>query len=188
MKNIFLFFNQNIIMKKSVILAVLILGLSGLADSLYAQNDPLLTHYVFNKQSYNPGIVGVKGVLDVGAIYRNQWWSGIEGAPKTLQVFANAEILGNSGVGLNVISDKIGLTSTTGLDLAYAYRIKFDRSNVAFGVMPRFEVASYDWSIATPRDVVDESIGSKPVTSFNVGVGVYYIQIIFMQASLCQNY
>ncbi len=156
-------------------IGVFLVALLGLLNILNAQNDPLLTHFVFNKQSYNPGVVGVKGGLDAGAIYRNQWWSGIEGAPKTLQVYANMPIQHDrAGLGVNIVSDKIGLTNTTAIDLSYAYRIKFDKSNIAFGIMPRFESASYNWSLADPNQRVDANLNGKSKTSFNIGAGLYF--------------
>jgi len=163
---------MNIINIKTGIFLAAIFGLINIVN---AQNDPLLTHFVFNKQSYNPGVVGVKGSLDAGAIYRNQWWSGIEGAPKTLQVYANMPIQNDhAGLGVNIVSDKIGLTNTTAVDLSYAYRIKFSNSNLAFGIMPRFESASYNWDLSDPHERADANLNGKSKTSFNIGAGLYY--------------
>ena len=156
-------------------IGIFLVALLGLLNISNAQNDPLLTHFVFNKQSYNPGVVGVKGGLDAGAIYRNQWWSGIEGAPKTLQAYANIPIQHDrAGLGVNIVADKIGITNTTAIDLSYAYRIKFGKSNLAIGIMPRFESASYNWELADPHARADANLSGKAKTSFNIGAGLYF--------------
>ena len=152
-----------------------ILIISVISMTAYGQSDPLLTHFVFDKQSYNPAFVGSKENLDLGAIYRNQWWSGIDGAPKTANFYMNMPILNNrSGIGLAIVSDKIGFTKMFAADISYAYRMKMEKSTLALGLMGRIEKGSYDWEKADPNDVDDTEISGDGGMVGNIGAGIYF--------------
>ena len=69
--------------------------------SAWGQSEQLFTFYMFNQLNFNPAYAGSKEVLDAGAIYRNQWWSGVDGSPKNLNVFAHMPFAGRrNGFGL----------------------------------------------------------------------------------------
>jgi len=57
--------------------------------SAYSQSEAIYTFNLFNQLNFNPAYAGSKEVLDVGLIYRNQWWSGIDGAPKNLNLYGH---------------------------------------------------------------------------------------------------
>ncbi|MEQ9582256.1 MAG: type IX secretion system membrane protein PorP/SprF, partial [Arenibacter sp.] len=68
-------------------------------------------------------------------LYRVQW-SGIPGAPKTLRFGVNLPLANEkNGLGFNVVSDQLGPTTQTYIDLAYSFQVKIsDETKLSFGV------------------------------------------------------
>ena len=145
---------------------------------MQAQNDVIYTHFMFNKMNYNAAFTGSAGVPDVAAIYRNQWWKGIDGAPTTINVFGHFPFLDErNGIGLSITSDKIGFYETLAADLSYAYHIEIDRKNqLSFGLSGRFESTRINWLMAEGVDMADMVIGQTPESRVapNFGFGAYY--------------
>jgi len=102
---------------------VLLITFSYLAvSSAVAQSDKQLTHYMFDKMSYNPAITGLKGYCGT-AIYRGQW-DKVENAPNTMLINVQGNlpnVLEGSGIGLSIMSDVIGLGKELEVKLNYAY-------------------------------------------------------------------
>ncbi len=148
------------------------------AGSAFGQSDVIFTHFMFNKLNYNPAFTGNPEVLDIGAIYRNQWWTGIEGAPQTINIFGHSPLKdGSSAVGLSVTSDKIGFYETLVVSGSYAYRIELSRyDKLAFGVSARMEQNRINWAQAEgvdPGDIL-AGAGGETSTTPNFGFGVHY--------------
>ena len=72
-----------------------------------AQQDPHYTQYMYNMKVINPAYAGSKENLSFGLLYRKQWIE-IEDAPTTFSFSGSAPIGKNVGLGLSIISDKIG--------------------------------------------------------------------------------
>ncbi len=105
-----------------------------LAVHVYGQQDPMYSQYVFNGLLINPAYAGSREVLNATALYRNQW-AGIPGAPKTGAFSLDSPIKSQKvGLGMNVVFDKIGLTSHTGISGIYSYKVYFKQSCLSFGV------------------------------------------------------
>lgn len=142
------------------------------------QSEQLFTHYMFNRLNFNPAYAGSKEVLDAGAIYRNQWWSGIEGAPRTLNVYAHLPFANyRNGFGVNLIRDLIGLDKVTSIGLNYAYRIPIGKVRLALGINGRYEGARADWTQANRGVTIpDTGFGSdaERESTFNAGAGIYF--------------
>ena len=162
-------------MKKIIISLSMLLYTVG----LWAQSESLFTHFMWNRLNYNPAYAGAKEVLDAAAIYRNQWWSGVEGHPKTLNVFAHSPFGSDlrNGVGLSLISDDIGMDKTISIGIQYAYRLRLsDKNTLAAGIGPRFETVRRDWTKANlrhPQDVYNTG-AEETLNSFNVGGGLFF--------------
>ena len=145
-----------------------------------AQQNKLLTHFIFDKMSVNPGATGV-GMRDgfcATAIFRNQW-NRVNGAPNS-GVF-NAE--GNfsrffpGGVGLSFYHDAIGFARQNNLVANYSYHLTLGDGIlgigagvglVGYGMQP-------DWITPDGNDE-DESL-PMGVTEFNLDAnfGLYYL-------------
>ena len=107
-------------MRKAVVLMYLVV----LGSFANAQQDPQFTMFMFDRVSYNPAAAGIDGVLNVTALYRNQW-AGFDGAPKTGVINIASPIFSiNSGVGLSLYFDELGQQSTLNGLLSYNYQIK----------------------------------------------------------------
>ena len=74
-----------------------------------AQQDKLLTHFIFDKMSINPGETGIDEGLCGAMIYRNQW-NRVTGAPNSFVLNAEANINDYfpGGVGISFYHDAIG--------------------------------------------------------------------------------
>ena len=71
------------------------------------QQDPQYTQYMYNLNIINPAYAGFKDNLSFGLLYRKQWVD-IQDAPTTMTFSGSSPLGKNVGMGLNVISDKIG--------------------------------------------------------------------------------
>lgn len=154
------------------------------AVSGWSQSEDIFTFNLFNQLNFNPAAAGHKEVLDAGAIYRNQWWSGVEGAPRDVNVWGHMPFANyRSGIGLNIISDNIGLDRILKFGADYAYRIKFSGSNtLALGIGVQLDNARADWGKANDGvDPSDTRFGNdaESETSFNFGPGVYFKNDLF---------
>jgi type IX secretion system PorP/SprF family membrane protein len=107
-------------------LRISLLGLSfaALMGSSLAQQDKLLTHFMYDKMSVNPGETGIDEGICATSIYRNQW-DKVNGAPNSavLNIAANMNRFFPGGVGLSFYHDAIGFSRQNNLLLNYSYPI-----------------------------------------------------------------
>ncbi len=161
---------------------VLVLLYSLQAD---AQQDPMFTKYMFNSLIYNPGYAGSHEYMSINAIYRNQWYGwnqGLEkgkgGAPVSQTLTVHSPVSERVGLGLNLINDKIGASSTTAAYAAYAYRIPFGEGKISLGLQAGVKYWRADWSQLNYKDpqATDPSFAGNNWSQWipNVGAGVYY--------------
>ena len=88
-------------------LFIMFMVASGLSSE--AQQDPMYTQYMFNTQTINPAYAGTWDALSFMVLGRQQW-AGLEGAPQTYTFSMQAPLKNERvALGLNLISDKIGL-------------------------------------------------------------------------------
>ncbi len=123
--------------KFKIILIILLLIL--LVKLSFAQQDPMFTQYHFNTQTYNPAYAGTWKSLGFMVLGRHQW-TGIDGAPETYTFSVQSNTKNDKvGLGLNFISDKVGMEKRHSLFGDYSYGLKIDensmlRLGVKFGV------------------------------------------------------
>jgi type IX secretion system PorP/SprF family membrane protein len=108
-------------MKKIITrVAIAVAGFTGVAT---AQQDPQFTQWMHNRVIFNPGYAGTSNAICGVAQYRQQWAS-FDGAPNTIALGLDGRIPGAPvGVGLSVISDKVGAMNTLFLRAAGSYLI-----------------------------------------------------------------
>lgn len=101
----------------------------------YAQQDPLQSQYINNLLLVNPAYAGATHDLNIVGIYRKQW-AGFEGSPITSTANGHMSIMNHKvGVGLSMLSDKIGSNNTTELQGIYAYHLPLsEQVNLSFGL------------------------------------------------------
>jgi len=158
---------------KSLILVVFATLLS---LEMNAQQDPQYTQYMYNTMSVNSAYAGQRDVLSITGLYRTQW-VGIDGAPKTITFGAHAPLRNNRmGLGLNMVSDKLGPANETNVDLNFSYTIPIDDftgTELSFGIKGGFHLLDTDWSkgvFQNPDVLFNDNLN---LFSPTVGAGLY---------------
>lgn len=159
-------------MKKLIL--ILLTGLS--LFSARAQQDAMYTHYMYNTLAINPAYAGSRDALTMTALARFQW-VGFSGAPMTQTFTAHAPVAWESlGLGLSVVNDKIGPTTTTSMYVDVAYRLKLtENSRLAFGLkggMNNFANGLQNIDLQNQNDVAYTQVRSGMMP--NVGFGMYF--------------
>src|SRR5690349_8791414 len=107
-------------MKKLFVFCLLTLS----ATVLMAQQEIMLSQYMFNQMVVNPGYAGSKPYLSADALYRRQWVN-FPGSPRTQTVSIHGPIgLTNMGLGLGIAHDEIGVENNTDVFISYSYHLK----------------------------------------------------------------
>lgn len=160
-------------MKK--IILTLIIAISSVA--LFAQQDAMFTHYMFNTLSVNPAYAGSRDALTVTGLHRSQW-VGFDGAPTTQTVTLHSPIFNeNIGVGLSIVNDKIGPTNMTSIYGDFAYKIKVSKkAKLAFGLSAGLNVRQNGLTDLAIDESIDDSFRADENSELlpNFGFGVYY--------------
>jgi type IX secretion system PorP/SprF family membrane protein len=141
----------------------------------FAQQDAQYTQYMYNTINVNPAYAGSRGVMSVFGLHRTQW-VGVEGAPSTNSFSLNTPIKNsNLGLGLSVVSDKIGATSSNTLaaDISYTMRTS-ETLKLSFGIKASGNLFSLDRDKLNPAQATDNHLSdvSNQFTP-NVGAGLY---------------
>lgn len=161
-------------MKNIVQSIIIILSFTAVAN---AQQDPQYTQYMYNLSVINPAYAGSKDGLSLGALYRKQWVN-IEGSPNTLTFFAHTPVNKNVGLGLSVVSDRLGPIEETNVYGDFSYTLNFNEEHkLAFGIKTGATFHKIDFSIIYPTlmDPDDVFSQSNPnITSMNFGFGLFY--------------
>ncbi len=147
-----------------------------LTVSSRAQQVPQFTQYMFNPLVLNPAYAGSREVINTVLLYRNQWVN-MEGAPTTVTASINSPLKNKKmGVGLHVISDKIGPSNNTHYVASYAYRIRLGQGKLAFGLRAGVYDYRYDWSKVDYKDKADVFNSQQQTRILKPGFdfGMYY--------------
>jgi len=167
------------VMKSNILKRILaLIVLISIAEPLFAQQNAMFSQYMFNALAINPAYAGSRNVVAATALYRNQW-VGIEGAPKTGTFTLDAPFSGDRlGMGIQVISDKIGITTTTGLVMSGAYRIPINDGSLSFGIqgsMNNYHAGFTSVNLNPSGPIPDQAFQDDVnKTLYNFGSGVYY--------------
>ncbi len=155
-----------------------------LSLGLFAQQDPIFTHYMFNLSNVNPGAVGHNEFASVININRYQW-VGMDGAPKSHSLNADIPIEKfNCGAGLTYVYDKIGPEKTNNVYIDYAYFLKVTESlKLGLGLKAGFRAfsANLDGLSSAGDPQFANNISGKITPNFGVGAflysNIYYVGI-----------
>ncbi len=144
-----------------------------------AQQDPHYTQYMYNMNVMNPAYAGSKENLSVGLLYRAQWVE-LEDAPRTATFSVHSPVGKNVGLGLSVISDKIGPVEENNAYADFSYTLNLGGEHrLAFGIKAGatfHKVGLYD-DIGNGHvpDVNDPAFSENvDNTYFNAGAGLFY--------------
>lgn len=104
--------------------------------SMQAQQDSQYAQYLINTMTINPAYAGAQGRLTVLGLYRNQW-TGMEGAPKTLNLSVDSPIgfTGRMGTGVEFTKDQIGPSDQSVFAANFSYILPVSRTlHFDFGI------------------------------------------------------
>lgn len=142
-----------------------------------AQQDPMLSQYMFNGLFLNPAYAGSHKYWSSTITYRKQW-VGMSGSPETAIVAVDGPIAAkNMGLGISFMYDRIGVSTHNKITANYAYQIRTSASSkLAMGVnvsLSQFNGRLQDLVIWDQQDqVFSQNVNGKYVPSF--GIGLYH--------------
>ncbi len=148
-------------------------------NAVFSQSDKQLTHYMFDRMSYNPATTGFKGYCGT-LIYRGQW-DKVQDAPNTMlfNVQGNLQKY-NSGVGLSFMNDVIGYGREMEINLNYAYHLEVPGAGyLSAGLGLGIENIGFDPKWNAPQTGTDVTLdpnlplGSSG-TAFNANFGLNF--------------
>lgn len=162
---------------KNIIYILLFLGFGGL---LHAQQLTQTTPIQELHHIWNPAFTAPGTKMDMSVYYRRQWL-GFAGAPSTAVASVMYPFVDmNMSAGGQIIVDRTGPVSKTGLQLNYAYKLKelLNRDDqLSLGINGYFHQYSFDEEAITIRDkddvVLTNGRQSKFVPSFGLGVAYF---------------
>jgi len=142
-------------------------------NSVFGQQDPQYTQYMYNQNVLNPAYAGSRGVFSLNMLGRTQW-VGVDGAPQTLTLSMHSPVGRSVGLGFSVIHDEIGPAKEDNLYADFSYTIHTsEEGNLAFGLKAGYtflNVRSLN-GLNTTDNVLNEPIN---LAAPNFGAGIYY--------------
>ena len=147
-------------------------------SAAFGQQSPLYNQYHVAPLIYNPSYTGFNDGVNV-ALIRNQKWGDYQEG-----FIANSLSVGallkdeKSGIGINLYSDYVGITSKLNAHLLYSYRVKLgEKSNLRAGIAAGVVDNRIDFSnalVTDPNDpVITNSLGDRK-TMFDVNFGLNF--------------
>jgi len=160
-------------LKRIIVILVLSIGSTG----IYAQQDPMYTHYMYNTLMVNPAYAGSRDALTITALHRSQW-TGFKGAPLTQTLTLHAPLSNEHiGLGLSVSNDKIGPTNNTSAVFDFAYIMQLSkRSKLSLGLSAGANMFQADLNtlqLDQQNDPMFQNNINNHITP-NFGFGAYY--------------
>lgn len=143
-----------------------------------AQQDPHYTQYMYNMNIINPAYAGSKENLSFGLLYRKQWIE-IEDAPTTFSFSGSAPVGKNVGLGLSIISDKIGPVEENNVfgDFSYTLNLGGER-RLALGLKAGVTFQKIGLRSLIQPTLPDPNDGAFAEdtnnTKLNIGTGLFY--------------
>lgn len=158
-------------------------------QQLKAQQMPLLSEYMHSPALINPAMIGWEDLTALTAAYRHQW-TGLENNPITFALnFRHFDEERNMAFGGGLTHDQTGPTSFTGLNVQYAYHLKFNserkrnekRHRLALGLSLSANQYRLDGSKLKYNDVDDPLIVTSQATTIlpDAGVGAFYYNDLY---------
>ncbi len=144
---------------------------------MQAQQNVMVSQYMFNGLLLNPAYAGSHDYFSSTLMYRNQWVS-VDGAPVTSILAVDGPLKNrNVGLGLIIMNDKIGATDQTDIYGNYSYGIKIGEGKLALGIKAGVSRYAYNTNKLIYWDGKDNvyAAGNKQSSWLpKFGVGMYY--------------
>ncbi|MCC6684537.1 MAG: type IX secretion system membrane protein PorP/SprF [Bacteroidia bacterium] len=159
-------------MKKIIIIIVALL----LCSQAWAQQDAMLSQYMFNGLFLNPAYAGTHKYTSATLLHRRQW-TAFAGAPVTSFVTIDGQILKERvGWGLMLSNDQIGVTGQTDFFANYNYQIPLGKGRLSMGLKLGVSQYTANLSALTVWDKADVVFMGNRSSALlpKAGCGVYY--------------
>lgn len=147
---------------------------------VWSQQDAQYTQYMYNMSVINPAYTTDNlGIVNLGALHRTQW-VGVDGAPKSSNLFMHTPLNDKIEVGFSMINDNIGdVVKENNLYADIAYKLNLEENgNLSFGIktgVTFFDVNFNDFVLESGDVFTDPDFAENINKSyFNFGVGAYY--------------
>jgi len=140
------------------------------------QLEPLSDQYLMNTMAINPAYAGSRDALSLSLHHRNQW-TGFDGAPKTTTLAMHAPLRNEKvGLGLLVMNDRTGISSSNVILGNFAYRIHMNDGILSFGLGSGISIFGNNWEdlVAVDHDDNLLSGNSSRYVQINFSLGAYY--------------
>lgn len=161
-------------MKKLLIIA---LSLSLFGVRLSAQQEIMMSQYMFNGIMLNPAYAGTHPYWSATAMHRSQWVQFDE-SPVTQTIAVDGPLGANRevGIGLTLSNDALGIISQQEIGINGSYKIQAGPGTLSFGLRGTFGVYSANVTDAVIWDENDPlyqaNISGQLVPK--IGTGLYY--------------
>lgn len=150
---------------------------------IQGQQELNFNHYMLNSQLFNPAYVGLEENLTISSI-SNLQWLGFEGNPTTNSVLLEAKLKNNLGIGMELISDKIGPTNTNFIAVNASYHLKLNKNS--HGLSLGIKLSGNDHNISLNSmsfdDITDPNARTKDsyfITNIGFGLSYYTDKLYF---------
>lgn len=145
---------------------------------MQGQQDPHYTQYMYNMNVMNPAYAGSKENLSFGLLYRKQWVN-VDGAPSTFSFSGSTPVGKNVGIGLSLISDKIGPVNEQNAYADFSYTLNLGGEHrLALGLKAgaTFQRIGLNSDIAPSLPVITDDAFSEDTNNvyLNLGTGIFY--------------
>ena len=154
---------------------------------IQGQQELNFNHYMLNSQLFNPAFVGLEENLTISSI-SNLQWLGFEGNPETNSIFLDAKLKNNLGIGMELISDKIGPTSSNFIAINAAYHLKLNKNSHSLSLGIKLSGNDHNISLNSMSfdDITDPNVRTKDSYFItNIGFGLrYYTDKLYFSFSI----
>lgn len=149
----------------------------GVAGGAFAQQDKLITHFIYDKMSVNPGATGFDRDICATLMYRNQW-DKVNGAPNSavFNIEANMNRWFPGGLGLAFYHDAIGFNRQNNLLLNYSYPLDIGNAGtlgIGIGVGMINFGQNPTWVPPTTQNDISLPVGFN-ATNLDLNFGLYF--------------
>jgi type IX secretion system PorP/SprF family membrane protein len=160
---------------KKIVLLIVLAAATGLVQ---AQQELMISQYMFNGLVLNPAYAGTHPYWSGSVLHRSQWVQ-FDNAPTTQTFCIDGPIANNKlGIGLTATNDQLGVTRQQEFALNAAYKVALSRGYLSAGL--RLAGANYS---ANLTDVViwdtDDAVYANNISNelaFKGGFGLYYFE------------
>ncbi len=165
--------SKNKMRKEFIILLLVLFTLNANAQQL-----GMYSHYFYNPMVYNPAFTGSGDVVNVMLINHSQWVD-FKGAPKLTVLTLDGRLFDKkTGLGINLITDRKGITNRTGGNLSYSHLLIInDEMHLLLGMSFGIVNQTIDFSKALTTNTSDPILftDSQRKTTFDGNAGLAFV-------------